>query len=75
MHGTNVKIIQAQQANIRNIYKNTKSKLLKESAAIFFNKVCKTKQITPNLLQCQSQRQQQTKQEHLNRKKKHGGAL
>jgi len=34
MHGTNVKIIEAQQASLCNSYKNTKLKLLKWS---FFN--------------------------------------
>jgi len=43
MHGANIKIISAQQARICNIYKNTKLKLLKTNAAIWFNKMCKIK--------------------------------
>jgi hypothetical protein len=39
MHGTTTtKIIDAQQAKLRNTYKNTKLKLLKTNAAIWFNK-------------------------------------
>jgi hypothetical protein len=42
MHGTiTTKIIDAQQAKLRNTYKNTKLKLLKTNAAIWFNKICK----------------------------------
>jgi hypothetical protein len=35
MHGTTIKIIDAQQAKLRNNYKNTKLKLLKTNAAIW----------------------------------------
>jgi hypothetical protein len=45
MHGMHIKIIQAQQAKIYNIYRNTKLKLLKTNTAIWFNKMCRTKQI------------------------------
>jgi hypothetical protein len=38
---TNVKIIEAQQASLFNSYKNTKLKLPKTNAAIWFNKICK----------------------------------
>jgi len=51
MHGANIKIISAQQATICNIYKNTKLKLLKTNAAIWFNKMCKIKQLKPNYIQ------------------------
>jgi hypothetical protein len=44
MRGTCVTIIEAQQAKI---YRNTKLKLLTTNAAIWFNKICKTKQMTP----------------------------
>jgi hypothetical protein len=37
MHGATIKIINAQQARLNNIYKNTKLKLLKTNAAIWFN--------------------------------------
>jgi len=46
MHGTKVKIIEAQQAKFCNNYTNTKLKLPKTNAAIWFNKECKTKQVT-----------------------------
>jgi hypothetical protein len=40
MHGkTTIKIIDAQQAKLRNNYKNTKLKLLKTDTAIWFNKM------------------------------------
>jgi len=48
MHGTNVKIIDAQQARLCNSYKNTELKLLKTNAAIWFNKMCKIKHLKPN---------------------------
>jgi hypothetical protein len=43
MHGANMKIVNAQQARICNIYKNTRLKLLKTIAALWFNKMCKSK--------------------------------
>ena len=48
-----MKIIEAQQAQIYN-YKNTGPELLETNAAIWFNKICKTKQLTPkvNHLNC-----------------------
>jgi hypothetical protein len=50
MHGTSVKIIIiiiAQQAKMYRNYKNTRLKLLKTNAAILFDKIYKTKQMTP----------------------------
>jgi hypothetical protein len=38
-------IIEIQQANIYNNYKNTRLQLLKTNAAIWYNKICKTKQL------------------------------
>jgi len=43
-----VKIIEAQQTQIYN-YKNTRPKLLKTNAAVWFNEICKTKQLTPKV--------------------------
>jgi len=43
-------IIDAQQTKLRNNYKNTKLKLLKTNAAIWFNKICKIKHIKPNYI-------------------------
>jgi hypothetical protein len=43
----NIIIIEAQQAKFCNNYKNTKLKLPKTNAAIWFNKIFKTKQLTP----------------------------
>jgi len=45
-----MKLIDARQAKVCNIYKNTKLKLLKTNAAILFNKVCKIKQLKPNYI-------------------------
>jgi len=45
MHGMNIEITEAQQAKIYNIYKNIKLKLLKTNVAIWFNKMCRTKQL------------------------------
>jgi hypothetical protein len=50
MHGATTKIINAQQARLNNIYKNTKLKLLKVNAAIWFNKICRKKQMKPNYI-------------------------
>jgi hypothetical protein len=49
-HGiSNVKLISAQQGREINNYKNTKEKLLKTNAAIWFNKICKIDQLTPHI--------------------------
>jgi len=40
MHGTTIKTVNEQQVKLNN-YKNTKLKLLKTNAAIWFNKICK----------------------------------
>jgi len=50
MHGENLKWTDARQAKVCNIYKNTKLKLLKTNAPIWFNKVCKIKQLKPNYI-------------------------
>jgi hypothetical protein len=51
MHGrTTIKIVDAQQAKLRNNYKNTKLKLLKTNSAIWFNKTCRIKQLQPNYI-------------------------
>jgi hypothetical protein len=43
----NKQIIGAQQARIHNIYKNIKPKILKTNAAEWFNKIYRTKHLTP----------------------------
>jgi len=48
MHGTNVKIIDAQQVGLCNRYKNTKLKLLKTNYTIWLNKMCEIKHLKPN---------------------------
>jgi len=63
MHGTNIKIISAQQAKICNIYKNTRLKLLKTNTAIWFNKMCKIKHQKTELPSIQDQRLNTTRQE------------
>jgi hypothetical protein len=50
MHGTTIKIINAQQAKLCTNYKNTKLKLLKTNAAIWFNKLCRITQLKPNYI-------------------------
>ena len=45
-----IKIIEAQQAKLCNAYKNTKLKLLKSNAAIWFNKMCRIKRLKPNYI-------------------------
>jgi hypothetical protein len=50
IHGATIKIIDAQQAKLHNNYKNTKIKLLKTNAAIWFNKTCKMKNLKPSYI-------------------------
>ena len=50
MHGTTMKIIDAQQAKLCNDYKITKLKLLKTNAAVCFNKMCRIKHLNPNYI-------------------------
>ena len=50
MHGGNLKLIDARQAKVCNVYKNTKLKLLKTNAVIWFSKMCKIKQLKPNYI-------------------------
>jgi len=50
MQGTTIKIIDDQQAKLRNNYKNTRLKLLKTNAGIWFNKICKIKHLDPNYI-------------------------
>jgi hypothetical protein len=50
MHGERIKMINARQARAYNNYKNTKLKLLKTNAAIWFNKICKTRQLQPKYI-------------------------
>ena len=51
MHGhTIVKFIVAKQAKDTHLYKNTKEKLYKTTAAIWCNKVRRDKQLTPNYM-------------------------
>ena len=51
MHGpTNVKFIDAKRTKETYQYKNIKRKLYKSNAAIWYNKVCRQKQLTPNYI-------------------------
>jgi hypothetical protein len=50
MHGATINIIIAQQAKLCTNYKNTKLKLLKTNVAIWFNKMCRIKQLKPNYI-------------------------
>jgi len=47
MHGVTLKFVNVQQAKPYNIYKNTKSKLLKTNAAVWFSKICQDRQMQP----------------------------
>jgi hypothetical protein len=48
MHSEIIRIMDAERANLLNNFKNTKGKLLKTNAAIWFNKMCKIRQVKPN---------------------------
>ena len=49
MHGPmNVKFANAKQAKETYQYRNIKEKLFKTNAAIWYNKICREKQIAPN---------------------------
>jgi hypothetical protein len=51
MHGeNNIKLINAQQARLINTCKNTKGKLHRINAAIWFDKVCRQGQLTPKYI-------------------------
>jgi len=50
MHGETVKFTDAQQAKPYNNYKNTKLKLLKTNAAIWFNKICRNNCLRPKYI-------------------------
>ena len=50
MHSATMNIVEAQQAKMCNIYKNTKLKLLKTNAAIRFTKMCRIRQLKPNYI-------------------------
>jgi hypothetical protein len=47
MEKDHVKFINAQQAKAVHLYKNTKEKLLKTIAAVWFNKMCRLNHFTP----------------------------
>jgi hypothetical protein len=52
MHGTrNVMIVVAQQAELINIYHNTRLKLQKTSVAVWHSKTCRSKQLQPKHIQ------------------------
>ena len=50
MQGERIKIVDAKQARLLNNFKNTKCKLLRTKAAIWFNKMCRIRQIKPNYI-------------------------
>jgi hypothetical protein len=66
MHGIPIKIIDAQQARIYNTYKNTKLKLLKTNAAIWFNKICREKRLKPTYISIFSNGKQQQDKRTMN---------
>jgi hypothetical protein len=49
MHGhMNVKFVNVKQAKETYQYRNAREKLYKTNAAIWYNKICREKQLTPN---------------------------
>jgi hypothetical protein len=52
-----MKVINAQQASIIHRYKNTKVKLLKDNAAMWFNEMCGLQHLTPKYIQDKEQLQ------------------
>ena len=50
MHGTYIKLTDARQAKGIHKYKNTKKKLYKCNAAIWYNKTCRLRKITPGYI-------------------------
>jgi len=50
MHGERIKIMDAKQARLLNNFKNTRCRLLRTNAAIWFNKMCRIRQIKPNYI-------------------------
>jgi len=50
MHGVTMKFIEARQTKLCNTYKNTRLKLLRANAALWFNKVCRLKHLKPNYI-------------------------
>ena len=51
MHGTTIKMCNAQHTKNNNIYKNTKLNLLKTDAAVWFNKMCRARRLKAKELQ------------------------
>jgi len=62
MHGATLKIVDAKQARLHNSFKNTKCKLLWTNAAIWFNKMCRIKQVKPNYINIRIKGQKQQDQ-------------
>jgi len=56
MHGANMKIVDAKQAKTCYTYKSTRLKLIKTNAALWFNKMCRIKQLKPNYILFKSNR-------------------
>jgi hypothetical protein len=54
MHGSYIKIIDAQQAKTFKSYNYVKLRILQLNAAIWYNKTHNTKQLTPEYINIQS---------------------
>jgi hypothetical protein len=48
--GVTIWVVNVEQAKLNNNYNNTRLKLLKANTAIWFNKMCKVKQLKPNYI-------------------------
>jgi len=62
MHGATLKTVDAKQARLHNSFKNTKCKLLRTNAAIWFNKMCRIKQVKPKYINIRIKGQKQQDQ-------------
>ena len=47
---TNIRFLSAKQAKGINSYKNTKRRLYRTTAAIWYSKICEDRQVTPNYI-------------------------
>jgi hypothetical protein len=66
MHGTtNIKLIEVKDAKEMYQYKNVKSKLYRINAAIWYNKTCWQKQLTPTYIDVRINGRNQQSQRNL----------
>jgi len=67
MHGPmNIKFIDAQQAKDLYQFKNIEIKLYRTNAAVWYNKLCRQKELTPNYIKLQINGKSQQCQKTIN---------